>query len=199
MTETAAPTRPHLTLPDAEAAAVLEAYAGAECILEYGSGGSTVLAGDMPGKTVYSVESDAGWLAMMQGWFAANPPKSRVFLHHADIGPTKEWGHPVDEAQFRRWPGYALSVWDRPDFRHPDTVLIDGRFRMACLLTAAFRITRPLVALVDDYIDRKPYHGVERFLKPAAMIGRMARFELVPTAFPVDRMAWVLNFYHRPA
>lgn len=190
--------RPELTMPDPEAALLRDAYLTADCILEYGSGGSTVMAGEMPGKTVFSVESDAVWLAMMRDWFASTPAIADVRLHHADIGPTGDWGHPTDETHFRQWPGYALSVWDRSDFQHPDVVLIDGRFRVASLLTTAFRIKRPVVALFDDYRDRKPYHGVENLLKPAAMVGRMARFELVPMAFPADRTAWILNYYTRP-
>lgn len=190
---------PELTLPEAEAAALRSAYGGAGCILEYGSGGSTVLAAEMAGKTIFSVESDPAWLAMMQAWFAANPPASAPVLHHADIGPTRDWGHPVDESGFRRWPGYALSVWDRPDFRHPDVVLVDGRFRVACLLTTAFRITRPVTVLFDDYAGRRTYHGVEEFLRPSALIGRMARFDLAPQPVPADRLGWIISYFTRTA
>lgn len=189
---------PELTLPEAEAEAVRAAYDRAACILEYGSGGSTVIASERPGKTVFSVESDAAWAAGLDGWFAANPPLSRPVIHHADIGPTREWGKPADDSAFRRWPGYALSVWDRPDFAHPDVVLIDGRFRPACFLTVAFRITRPVTVLFDDYADREAYHTVETLAQPVARIGRMACFELSPMPFPADRMAWVIAQYLRP-
>ena len=57
MAETA--TRPKLTLPEAEASALRAAYAAAEVVLEYGSGGSTVLAAEA-GAEVWAVESDAG-------------------------------------------------------------------------------------------------------------------------------------------
>ena len=190
--------RPQLTLPAAEAAAVQAAYAEAGCILEYGSGGSTVLAAEMPGKTVFSVESDPAWAAGLRGWFNDNPTPSCPVIHHADIGPTREWGHPLDDRAIKRWPGYALSVWDRPDFMHPDVVLIDGRFRVACFLTVAIRITRPVTVLFDDYADRDAYHTVETLAQPVARIGRMARFELGPMPFPVDRMGWVIAQYLRP-
>ena len=54
------PDRPTLTLPEAEAALITAAYDKAEVILEYGSGGSTVLAADL-GKKVVAVESDRDW------------------------------------------------------------------------------------------------------------------------------------------
>lgn len=193
------PERPELTLRPVVAAAVREAYAGAETILEYGAGGSTVLAAELPGKVVFTVESDAEWMARLEGWFDAHPPAARLTLHHADIGPTRDWGHPLDESAVKRWPGYALSVWDRKDFEHPDVVLIDGRFRVACLLATAFRISRPVTVLFDDYAPRRHYHSVEAMLRPVAMIGRMARFELAPQPVPADRLGWIIPYFLRSA
>lgn len=195
---TPAPVRPVLTLPEAEAEAVRAAYAAAEVILEYGSGGSTALAAEMPGKTVFSVESDAKWLAGMRAWFAATPPAGRVELHHAKIGPTKEWAYPKTERQFRAWPGYALSVWDRPDFLHPDVVLIDGRFRAACFLTTLFRITRPVTILWDDYAGREQYHAMEAFCPLGGMVGRMAVFSAEPTVIEPAKLGQIIATYLRP-
>lgn len=191
-------TRPVLTLPADEAAAVTLGYGAAQVILEYGSGGSTVLAAEQAGKTIFSVESDAQWLGDMQAWFQQNPAVADLHLHRADIGATKAWGHPRNATSFRRWPDYPLSVWDLPTFVHPDLVLIDGRFRAACFLTCLFRSTRPMTVLWDDYSDRPQYHSVETLVKPAAMIGRMARFDITPMPLPVDRLAWVIDTYMRP-
>ncbi|PYF12971.1 hypothetical protein C8J30_101355 [Rhodobacter viridis] len=190
--------RPKLTLPEAEAAALTEAYASAEVILEYGSGGSTAMGAEMPGKRIFSVESDADWLAMMRGWFDAHPPKAQLVLHHGDIGPTKEWGAPKDTAAFRQWPSYPIGVWDRPDFVQPDLVLIDGRFRAACFLTTLFRITKPVRLLWDDYTLRPGYHLMESFCPPVRTIGRMAEFHLTPTAIPAEKLGLILTTYLRP-
>lgn len=189
--------RPVLTLPEAEAECLGQAYKAAKVILEYGSGGSTVLAADM-GKTVTSVESDPDWLAKMDAWFAGHKPKGRVVLHHGDIGPTAKWGMPKAPRSFRSWPGYALSVWDRPDFLQPDVVLIDGRFRPACLLATAFRTTRPVRVLFDDYAERPAYHQIEEMFRPIALHGRMAEFLVEPTAIPAARLDWVMSFFLRP-
>lgn len=190
--------RPTLTMPAPVAAHVALCYGVADVILEYGSGGSTVLAAELPDKVIFTVESDAAWLADVQGWFDANPTPSRPLLHHADIGPTKAWGAPKSESSFRLWPGYPNSVWDRPDFQAPDVVLIDGRFRLACLLTTMLRITRPTVALVDDYLKRPTYHTVETLVAPTRMVGRMAQFDLQPQMVPMDRLSWLIDAYLRP-
>ena len=172
-------------MPAAEARAWRDACARAQVVLEYGSGGSTLVAAEA-GAEVWSVESDAAWAGMMRAWFQAQP--ARVHIHHADIGPTKDWGHPKDERTFRRWPDYALKVWDLPGFLHPDLVLIDGRFRLGCFLTVAYRITRPVTLFFDDYLPREAYHKAEQILRPTEMIGRMARFDLHPVTLTPDRL-----------
>jgi hypothetical protein len=191
--------RPTLTLPPAEAAALTAAYAAADVILEYGSGGSTVLAAEMSGKTVFSVESGADWAAGLQAWFDENPPASTVHLHAVDIGPTGDWGAPISQRGWRRYHHYPLSVWDRTDFLHPDVVLIDGRFRLACLLTVLHRITRPVVVLFDDYRDRNVYHRAETLVQPSSLIGRMARFDLVPRTMAPTDLAMFVDAFSRPA
>ncbi|MDZ4395964.1 hypothetical protein, partial [Cypionkella sp.] len=175
MTQTAI-TRPVLTLPADEEAAVRQHYGRARVILEYGSGGSTVIAAELPGKRIFSVESDVKWLAGMQSYFDTNKTASPVVMHHGKVGRTKAWGFPQSEEHFRKWPRYPLSVWDLPEFVHPNVVLIDGRFRAACFLSVLFKITQPTTVLWDDYIDRPAYHEVEALAKPVEMIGRMARF-----------------------
>lgn len=192
------PVCPELTLPEAEAAWVTESYNAARVILEYGSGGSTVLAGEMLGSTVFSVESDLAWAQNLQDWFDQNPPLAHVVLHPVNIGKTQSWGHPGGNDGFRRYHRYPITVWDRDDFQHPDLVLIDGRFRPACLITTMLRIERPVTVLFDDYVDRPEYHMVERYSKPVETRGRMARFELKPRAFPIEDMARIFEIFTRP-
>ncbi|WP_299933156.1 hypothetical protein [uncultured Pelagimonas sp.] len=192
--------RPELTLPAAEAALLSHAYKGAEVILEYGSGGSTVMASELPGKRVFSVESAQDWTEMMKGYLAANPPVvgTQVEMIWVDIGPTKEWGHPVDDAHWRAYPKYALDVWRRRDFVQPDVVLVDGRFRQACALATAFLSTKPVDLFFDDYAGRKHYHKVEDYLGPPQITGRMAHFRVTPMAIPPEKLFQVVKFLQNP-
>ncbi|WP_425098556.1 hypothetical protein [Tropicibacter sp. S64] len=192
--------RPELTLPEAEAALLRAAYEEAEVLLEYGSGGSTVMASEMTGKTVFSVESDKDWAQMMRGFLAENPPAAgtEVDVIWSDIGATKEWGHPVDHTEFQRYPRYALEVWGLPEFRQPDVILVDGRFRQACALTAAFMAQKPVTVLFDDYVQRKHYHKVEEVLGQPQITGRMAEFHVTPSPIGPERLLWFVNFMLRP-
>lgn len=189
-------SRPELTMPEAEAAALRMAYEEASCILEYGSGGSTVLASELTDKRIVSVESDPDWAAMMRAWFVQNPGASAVDLRHVDIGATKDWGHPVDSAQWRKYPAYPLKVWEQ-DIA-PDVVLVDGRFRAGCALATAFRTQKPVTLLFDDYAPRKAYHAVEEFLGQPEKIGRLAVFDISPMPVPADRLLRVIELMCAP-
>jgi hypothetical protein len=190
--------RPELTLPPAEAEAVRAAYAGADVILEYGSGGSTVLGAEL-GKRVISVDSDKAWAQMMQQWFAANPPPRPVDVVWSDVGKTREWGHPVDDSGWKRFARYPLQVWDLPEFDHPDVVLVDGRFRVGCALATAYRISRPVSLYFDDYMPRPRYHEVENFIgAPVQTYGRMARFDVEPMPVPAEKLLRIVRLMTAP-
>lgn len=193
-----APARPELTFPPAEAAEVRAAYEGARAILEYGSGGSTVMAAEMPGRRVTAVESDRAWALGMRAWFRENPPAegSEVEILWSDIGPTKEWGHPADETGWKRWARYPLKVWERGV--DPDVVLVDGRFRVGCALAALFRARRPFRLLFDDYAPRQHYHVAAEYLGRPRMAGRMAVWEVEPKPVPPERLLQIVTLMARP-
>ena len=193
--------RPVLTLPDAEAAHLRAVYARAGVILEYGSGGSPVVAAEMQGKRVFSVESDQAWAEMMRGWFTQNPPAAdtEVDVIWSDIGPTKDWGFPRGSRGWKAYAQYPLKVWDMAGFVQPDVVLVDGRFRTGCAMAAALRTERPVTVLFDDYAPRKHYHRIEDFIgAPRRMIGRMAEFEVTPQGVNPAHLLTIIEMMTRP-
>lgn len=191
-------TRPELTMPEAEAALLRDSYAAADVILEYGSGGSTALAAELPGKTVFSVESDPDWAQMMKGWFKAHPPVADVHVIWSDVGKTKSWGYPEDDSDWRKFARYPLFIWQRKGFVPPDVVLVDGRFRVGCALATAFLTQKPVTLLFDDYVQRDFYHKVEEILGTPDITGRMARFDVVPTPIPPEKLLWIMKVMQNP-
>jgi hypothetical protein len=183
-----------LTFPKMEAELVRKSYAGASTILEYGSGGSTVLAAQL-GKRVISVESDKEWATRLAAKLAPFPA---ALVHHVDIGPTGKWGTPTRPRLHGRFHRYALSVWDLPLLGEPDLVLIDGRFRAACLAAVMLRAKRPTTVLFDDYEDRPHYHEVERLARKEESVGRMARFTVTPGALPPAMLTDVIGWFSDP-
>jgi hypothetical protein len=183
-----------LTFPPAVADLVRKSYAKASMILEYGSGGSTILATEL-GKKVISVESDKDWAARLSAQLA---PVPGAVIHHVDIGPTAKWGMPTRPRFHGRFHHYALSIWDRPDLGEPDLVLIDGRFRSACLVAVMLRAKRPTTVLFDDYEDRTNYRGVEKLARKEEIVGRMARFTVTPGAIPPEMLTEVIGWFSDP-
>ncbi|KAA9009514.1 hypothetical protein F3S47_08595 [Histidinibacterium aquaticum] len=185
-------------MPEAEADWLRDTYEAASVILEYGSGGSTVLASEMPGKTIRSVENDWAWARMMRAWFESNPGRSRPEIVHVGIGPTKAWGRPRNYVRHAEFARYPLAVWDGPEAIQPDVVLIDGRFRVGCLLACVFRAKRPLTVLFDDYVEREHYHVCEDYAERVETRGRMARFEVTPRQIRNDELLEVIGLIQQP-
>ncbi|MEL6362221.1 MAG: hypothetical protein AAFR21_14170 [Pseudomonadota bacterium] len=169
-----------LTFPPEEAEYLRGFYEKAKVILEYGSGGSTLMAVNMPGKLVFSVESDKKWARNLEQEIHSEPRQSHAIFYPVYIGATGKWGRPQDTRSWHRFHRYPMAIWDEPFFRHPDVVLIDGRFRPACFAAVCMRIQRPVTVLFDDYVERVKYHVVEKLVAPEEIVGRVARFELQP-------------------
>jgi hypothetical protein len=150
--------------------------------LEYGAGGSSVLAADSGVKKIYSVESDKGFLCAVQKKLEKNAFSGEFVPIPVDIGPTRKLGKPVDKSRRNFWPDYYENVWikikDNND--SPDLVLIDGRFRVACFLTVLLKASCGTIILFDDYFNRRNRYGrIEDVLSVSGQAGRMAKF-IVP-------------------
>jgi len=157
-----------------------EQLARARNYLEYGSGGSTVLASQLVTNLV-SVDSDASLLADVRRKLVENDQRAMAKLIHVNIGMTGDWGFPVFQKptrrRVRRWEEYAKAPWRyfRTIGQQPDLVLVDGRFRVACVLESLLSLS-PLSEtkiLVDDYVDRPEYTVVEEYAD-VELVGRMA-------------------------
>ena len=174
--------------PEFEAASAplfTERLEAAGSYLEFGSGGSTVLAAEI-GKPLVVVESDPIFLAAVQRKLDAVgvADSATQTLLHADIGLTEAWGTPVFRAnaseRAAQWRRYAEAPWEAfAKLPGPHLVLVDGRFRVACALSAVkFLRDRAGEILIDDYLERPHYRVVERYLRLERMAGRMALMRL---------------------
>jgi hypothetical protein len=163
---------------------------GATCYLEYGSGGTTLLASRLGVPQLYSVESDPSWVSAVEHRLKALAPAGRHVLLHADVGPVDSWGFPKTLPLGTAAGDYALGVWSRleADGASPEVVLIDGRFRVACFLACLLH-ARPGTRIVfDDYLDRCYYQVAETVVAPRSFHDRAAEF-VVPERMSRD-LAW---------
>lgn len=191
----AASFNPVMWFPPAEKQFVQTCYRMADSILEYGSGGSTVFAARETSARVVSIESDRAWAEALSAHLVAEGiDRPDVAVNWCDIGPTRGWGQPGKASSWGRFHTYPLQPWSIPGFS-PELVLIDGRFRMACLAAVMLHCQRPTTVLFDDYTRRKTYHAVEQVLQPNARIGRMVRFEIEPKDYDRATYACMLPWF----
>ncbi|MET3579427.1 hypothetical protein ABID19_002458 [Mesorhizobium robiniae] len=155
--------------------------AKASSYLEFGSGGSTVLAAQTVRGPVCSVESDKKFLRAVQRKIASLdlPAPNMIF---ADTGLTGRWGHPIRPWYSRKWRDYAEAPWLKMSAL-PDVILIDGRFRAACALSTLLHFSesgKVATVIIDDYDDyehRPNYTLVEEFAYAPVRIGRSLVFK----------------------
>lgn len=157
--------------------------------LEFGGGGSTRLALARGVARCDTVESDPDWIGRLRHdhEISAAEVENRLRIHHGDIGPVGDWGMPRDTKKIEQWPAYFTSVWsDLPGA--PDLVLIDGRFRVACALTALMLVPASSVILMHDFFDPAPWRrNYAKLLDFADIDGRagdLVRLRLRPDVGP---------------
>lgn len=154
------------TMTDAEYSCLRQALASSVQYLEYGAGASTCLAARLTSvRHIVSVESDAGYIDLLRrehDEIRRAEETGRLRFHLADLGPTEKWGSPRDHTKKDQWPAYTLGAY--PGNPIPDTILIDGRFRVACGLQAALTCPPSTTLLIHDYRERLQYHLLEQVL-----------------------------------
>lgn len=159
----------------------LDRLTKASFYLEYGSGGSTVVAASLK-KPFVSVDSDRVYLESVRKK-TAQYDLSNGHLLHANIGITTAWGFPLLKTEtpgrLVRWKNYAELPWTY-NIR-PDLILIDGRFRVHCALYSISRLD-DFEIMFDDYAGRPHYREVEKFAE-LEMRGRLA----ILKPKPIDR------------
>jgi hypothetical protein len=114
-------------------------------VFEFGGGGSTLFFLDC-GAEVTTVEHDPAWMVRLEELAGEHPWSGRL--------------QPLDDRD-----AYVASIADHPD-DYFDVVVIDGRERARCALTALSKV-RPGGWLVFDDVDRERYgDGLESIQWP---------------------------------
>ena len=156
--------------------------APAENYLEFGAGGSTYFTLMHSQAKITTVESDAGWLNKMREYRIIREAEKngRLQLRHADIGPVSLWGKPVDPSKDEKFPAYSSKVFEDIDGQKLDVVLVDGRFRVACILQTMLHASPKTLIIVHDFWAREHYYPVLEFLDCVDKIDSMAVFTVKP-------------------
>lgn len=172
-----------LTFPKLLKEFYIEQALSSKLVVEYGSGSSTFFCA-LNGIPIISIESDLNFLNYLKSEIQFfTPNSSKVKLLHANIGNTKGLGYPENDSSIKLFPQYATLPWKLLPIQdiEPDLVLIDGRFRVACMLATMVSIKKPTKVIFDDYVRAGIYSQIiEKFVKPLQIIDRAAYYEINP-------------------
>jgi hypothetical protein len=142
--------------------------------VEFGSGGSTCLASEMAKGAITSVDSSKDWQNKVREICPAD-------LVYVDIGPVGEWGYPTDPTTEPSWPAYYETIWDRcPVSFDADLYLVDGRFRVACVMSILLHCRPDAVIMVHDFASRKHYHPIREVAREIAVAEDLSVFIPAP-------------------
>ena len=137
--------------------------------LEFGLGGSTCLACNYSNiKNIYTVEASEKWIELLKKYslIQNHLSEKKIIIDYIDInGDDDNWSYPKNDVKKHNWKNY-YNPWNSISFK-PDFILIDGRFRVACLLHCLLNIYNTdhnCVIGIHDYSIRDHYHIVEKFL-----------------------------------
>jgi len=143
--------------------------------LEFGSGGSTVYGASLAKKSVLSVDSSIEWQIKVANECKRMKTPLIPFLSFIDLGPLRGLGYPATELYKDKWPDYCTKVWNYPSALSADLVMVDGRFRVACFLSALIHCSADTTFLIHDF-DRLQYHVIKEFVDEIATVERLASF-----------------------
>jgi hypothetical protein len=146
---------------------------------EYGCGESTVWVSENTQTSIHSIDSSREWINLVREKIGGREAN----LQWVDCGDLGDWGTPLSFEKRSNFKNYALSAWACNT--KPDTVLVDGRFRVYCFLTSLKYAAEGVRIIFDDYTNRPHYHIVEEFVPRSETCGRQCLF-IVPSKQNID-------------
>lgn len=161
---------------------VFNTYAkNSKVYLEFGSGGSTLRVLQKSKSRIHSVESSLDWINYLSKYFIIRRARNtRLFFHHVDIGQTHGWGYPISKDSKKLFPNYSKSIFNSLGSNNIDTVLIDGRFRVACVLSVILNMgsNKNTIILIHDFWNREKYHCVLKYLTTIQKVETLGVFKI---------------------
>ena len=125
-------------------------------VFEWGLDSSTFIADFLKVSRLCAVDSDPVWVQKLR--YTLDFHRNYKILH-ADIGPVRSWGQPLNKSQKHKWPDYSTMVdTEAGSF---GVYLVDGRFRVACACRALLHADSDSRIIVHDF-SRQQYHVLLR-------------------------------------
>ena len=107
----------------------------------------------------------------------------RLRFYPIDIGEVGKWGMPIDESKKSNYPLYSSHIFQSLSpikIENIDTIFVDGRFRVACVLNTLLHCQKDSTIIIHDFFNRPQYHIVLDFLNCIEQCETMGVFKAKP-------------------
>lgn len=176
------PVRYSFVMHDDEKEFFTEIIKDSKNYLEFGMGGSTFHVIKNSEAKIYSIDSSKEWLGHMESFklIKKNKESGRLKLFLVNIGPTKKWGFPLESNDKELFPAFSSYVFSQIDASEIDTILVDGRFRVACALKSILecRNNKGLKIMIHDFTFRDEYQHVFNYLDEVKRVNTLVLFRI---------------------
>jgi hypothetical protein len=127
--------------------------------LEFGSGSSTYHASLKTNlKKIIVVENDIHWFHRVNDFMKNNKKFINLYI---DIKTSpNNWGYPINDLDKTNWVSYSniIKILNPNLLEQLDLILIDGRFRIACILKLHNYINNNCIILFNNFFERTVYN-----------------------------------------
>ena len=155
--------------------------------LEFGCGGSTFLLSYLSNAKAISIDNDKNFIAFISQNEVLSQilyeSKPRLTFFHIDIGEIKGWGYPKDDSKKSHYPRYSQEIFkilSQNEIDSIDTYFVDGRFRVACVMSILLHCNKDAKIIIHDFWNREYYHIVLDFLEVVERVDSLAIFCIKP-------------------
>ena len=150
--------------------------------LEFGMGGSSIAVLMKAKAQISCVESSPEWINKLRKYSIIKTAEknSRLKIKFVDIGEISNKGFPVDLTKRNNFPKYSSEIFNEINPSKVDGVLIDGRFRVACILQTILYCNQKegLIIMIHDIWTRPHYHTVLKYLHEIERIDSLGIFRI---------------------
>jgi len=129
---------------------------------EFGSGGSTYLTSQKNNIIeIHSVESSEFWINKIKNTISEVNKHflNKINFHFIDMKSDKNLGYPGKNFPLDKYYLYPTSL-NNIQIKPNSVILIDGRFRPACLLNLYKNIQTDTIILFDDFLNRIKFYSI---------------------------------------
>lgn len=188
-----------------EVALFIRYVSKAKNYFESGCGGSTMIACKVgkPDLRVTSIDSSKEWIGIVLNstHVAEKTAKKLLTMTPIDIGPIGAWGFPKDLSAESKssWHKYSKAISATGE--KYDLVLVDGRFRIACLIEA-FLSNPQANVLIHDFFEAGHHNSYKALLEVSEVADRaqtLVALRRKPDASKEDLVKLYNKFVNVPA